>query len=345
MKKASITKLKQKIATQVSKSANIRLKFAILATLHLLRKRYIGVYIDPILACNLRCKMCYFSDPEKQKEMKGSLNRKEIEAFARSLFGYALRLQIGCGAEPTLSKETLHLIELGKAYKIPFISLITNGNLLSYEDIKSYAQAGLNELTLSLHGTTRNTYEYLMERGCFDKFLHLLEGADKVKKQYPSLQIRINYTLNEDNLADLTLLPQLIAPYTIDKVQIRPVQKIGESVYNNFSMQQLIDNYETIIAPVQKQLIDRKITLLCPSKEKMAITHQPPRKLDMLFEEFTYYYLSPKSWGKEDIDFRTTSFYTYASQRRVLQQILKAIAMPNNTYQEKDANTTKKLNY
>ncbi|MBB6276602.1 radical SAM protein [Porphyromonas circumdentaria] len=345
MKKASIGKLKQKIATKVSKSSNTRLKLAIIAILHLLHKRYIGVYIDPVLACNLRCKMCYFSDSQKVKEMKGSLSREEIEALAHSLFDHALRLQIGCGAEPTLSKETLHLIELGKTHQVPFISLITNGNLLSYEDVENYARAGLNELTLSLHGTTRDTYEYLMERGSFDKFIHLLEHAHKVKKLYPSLQIRINYTLNEDNLADLALLPQLIAPYAIDKVQIRPVQKIGDSAYSNFSMKQLIDNYETIIIPVQEQLTNRGITLLCPSKKKMSITQRPPRKLDMLFEEFTYYYLSPKSLDKADIDFRTTPFSTYASQKKVLLQIVKAIATPNNKYQEKGAYTTKKLNY
>lgn len=345
MKIAPIGNLKQKVAARVSRSAHTRLKLALIALLHSLHKRYIGVYIDPILACNLRCKMCYFSDPERVKEMKGSLNREDVEALAHSLFSHALRLQVGCGAEPTLSPEALHLIELGKSYRVPFISLITNGNLLSYQDIEAYARAGLNELTLSLHGTTRHTYEYLMERGSFDKFLQLLEHAHAVKQCFPSLHIRINYTLNEDNLADLALFPQLLAPYAIDKVQIRPVQKIGDSAYNNFSMTLLIDNYETVLLPVQQQLCERGITVLCPTKEKMAKTHNPPRRLDVLFEEFTYYYLSPKSLGKAGIDFRTTPFDTYASRQKILRRIFKAMATPNNAYQEKEAYTTKKLNY
>ena len=40
---------------------------------HVLGKRYIGVFLDPVLACNFRCKMCYFSDEEKRKSLRGTL--------------------------------------------------------------------------------------------------------------------------------------------------------------------------------------------------------------------------------------------------------------------------------
>lgn len=82
-----------------------RLKLLGIYFLHMTRQRYLGVFIDPILACNFRCRMCYFSDGEKRKTLKGSLAFQDIEAISKSLYHRALKLQIGCGAEPTLYKD------------------------------------------------------------------------------------------------------------------------------------------------------------------------------------------------------------------------------------------------
>ena len=45
-----------------------------LAAMFRMRRRTAGVFMDPILACNLRCRMCYFSDPEKRSAMKGIIS-------------------------------------------------------------------------------------------------------------------------------------------------------------------------------------------------------------------------------------------------------------------------------
>ena len=99
--------------------------------------------------------MCYFSDEEKRKKMRGNLSYEEIEAIAKSLFHRALKLQIGCGAEPTLHKDLVKIIALGKQHQVPYISLTTNGNLLTKETLIVDVENGLDELTLSAHGFTR----------------------------------------------------------------------------------------------------------------------------------------------------------------------------------------------
>ncbi len=42
-----------------------RVKYLSLLVAHLTGMRYIGVYIDPVMACNIRCRMCSFSDPDR----------------------------------------------------------------------------------------------------------------------------------------------------------------------------------------------------------------------------------------------------------------------------------------
>lgn len=41
-----------------------------LAAMFRLRRRTAGVFLAPVMACNLRCRMCYFSDPKKRAQMK-----------------------------------------------------------------------------------------------------------------------------------------------------------------------------------------------------------------------------------------------------------------------------------
>jgi len=53
------------------KIKNRRIKLLGIYLLHIFNKRYIGIFLDPVIACNFRCRMCYFSDSEsKTKEHK-----------------------------------------------------------------------------------------------------------------------------------------------------------------------------------------------------------------------------------------------------------------------------------
>ena len=138
---------------------NHRVKFLGLWALHKLNMRYLAVYLDPVMACNLRCKMCYFTDPDFVKGIRGAgyFSAQEAERLGQVFFGRALKLQIGCGTEPTLYKDLPSLVRLGKRYRVPYISLTTNANLLTRELIEELVEAGLDEFTISLHGVTRES--------------------------------------------------------------------------------------------------------------------------------------------------------------------------------------------
>ena len=94
--------------------------------------------------------------------MHGKFTTDDLEVIAKALFPRALRLQIGCGAEPTMSQNLLQLVKLGKQYGVKHITITTNGNLLTYEKLQKLVENGLTEITISAHGFTKNTYESLM---------------------------------------------------------------------------------------------------------------------------------------------------------------------------------------
>ena len=59
-----------------------RLKLLALWALHVMGRRYVGVFLDPVLACNLRCRMCYFSDDERRKELHGRFSKEQLQQVA-----------------------------------------------------------------------------------------------------------------------------------------------------------------------------------------------------------------------------------------------------------------------
>ncbi|NDV54651.1 radical SAM protein [Parabacteroides sp. 52] len=323
-----------------SRIKSIRIKLLGIWLFHVLRKRYIGIFFDPVLACNFRCKMCYFSDAEKRKTYKGTLDYTAIESIAQSLFHRALKLQIGCGAEPTLHKDLVRIIALGKQYHIPHISLTTNGSLLSRDVLEGMAKAGLDEITISTHGLTRETYESLMVNGNFEEFRQVLKNISEIKTQYPDLKLRINYTINNDNLNELPYLWEIVGEH-MDILQLRPIQKIGNSAYSDFDLSNIYASYDTIIAPLIKSCNEKGIVCLAPEKKNIIILEED-KTADRRIDKATYCYISPQGCWKEDFDYQTETFESYAKKHHYGRQLLRHAL--GKTPRDK-VDVTRKMNY
>ena len=323
-----------------AKIKSFRIKLFGIWLFHILGKRYIGIFLDPVLACNLRCKMCYFSDEEKRKTYKGILKYEDIELIADRLFHRALKLQIGCGAEPTVYKDWIRIVELGKRKNIPYISLTTNGNLLTKDQLLLSAEKGLNELTLSVHGLTRKTYESMMVNGKFDLFLDLLSYIPEVKAAYPGFKLRLNYTVNKDNIDELIKLWDVFGDL-IDILQMRPVQKIGETEYNDFDLSFFNEKYDSVIQPVIDECRRRNIVCIAPGKENLSALKDTKDK-DVVIEEATYCYVSAQGCWKDDFDYHKDSFESFSSKHKLGKKLFAGIFKRK---ENKDVIVTRKMNY
>lgn len=318
-----------------------RIKLTGIAFLHLTGQRYLGLFIDPVLSCNFRCKMCYFSDPEIRKTYSGKMDDRQIEKIANALFHRALKLQIGCGAEPTLYKNLAHIIRLGHRYRIPYISMTTNGNLLTEDQMETYVKAGLNELTLSTHGITKKTYEELMVNGNFEIFCELLQMLARIKKKNPGFKIRINYTMNEDNIEELGNLFSFFEGIPFDILQLRPIQQIGDTAYRNFSLERIHSGYDRIIEPIRAECKRRDITLLAPTRKNLIVLEEEPETDNSVYEA-TYCYVSPHHCWKDDFDPDHDTYESY-TRRTGLTRTLTRKIFGKSAGKKKEV--TRKLNY
>lgn len=336
-----------KILKLYSRINSSRLRAAGLLAMHLLRRRYTCLFFDPVLGCNLRCRMCYFSDAEKRKEMHGIFTDDDVDAIAKSLFPSIIKLQIGCGAEPTLYKRLDRVIALGRQYGVPYISMTTNGNLLTEDKLRMLVESGLNEITISLHGIKEQTYEYFMQGADFSKFKNLISALSNIKKDYPGFKVRVNYTVNEDNVQDLRDFASLFSPLDIDILQIRPVQKIGESEYMNFSMSKILDNYESCILPLVDYCKSKNILCLYPSKDNIKAlangdAENETDNTNSIVNMVPHFYLSPYEGWKKKINPYAETFYDYCRRTNRKSNLLWYILSGKS---KKEHDVTKSMNY
>lgn len=300
--------------------------------MHTTGRRYLGVFFDPVLGCNLRCKMCYFSDPVKRKELKGTITEDQEKKIANAFFSRALKLQIGCGAEPTLYKNVPRIIKRAKEKGVPYISITSNTLLLNEQSIKDYLEAGLDEITISVHGVKKETYEYFMTNADFDRFNETLTLLSDAKNSY-NFKIRINYTINEDNLDELVDFFKVFGSIKIDILQLRPINNIGDSEYSNFSHSKITEKYDSILLKVKEEAISRGITCLIPNKKQAAIVGKGTNDHD------AYCYISSQYFWKKDFNIEEDTFESYSKRNKLGRLLFKKI------FQTRKSIHKNKLNY
>ena len=304
---------------------NHTIKFLGVWFLHVTRKRHLYVNLDPVLLCNLKCRMCYFSDPNNPKASSEKMTTKDAERIASLIFKQTLKLQVGCGAEPTVSKNYIEIIEIAKKkYSVPLVSLTTNANLLNEKSILRLIESGLDEITISLHGVHKEKYEYFMQNASYEKFLNNIRTIDKLKKEKKSAtpHIRINYTVNSDNLDDISDFYDVFGDVNITTLQVRPIREIGNSDYNNFSIDERLDDFIKIRKKLITQSKLHNVTFLSPDLE--SLTSENTDNSSSIITDSVYRYISPLVFWEKDFDWKNQTYFQYCKKRKWAKYLLKS---------------------
>lgn len=268
--------------------------------------RHLSIRIDPVLGCNLACRMCNYSSPEHRRSHTGTLTTEDFEDIARGLFPRAFQLIVGCGAEPTKHPQFKELFRLAKQYKVPDVGIVTNGQLLKKSDLEYMAVQGVTELILSAHGVTRGTYEKFMTGASYEKFLELVDQLTRLKEKLPEknvMSIRINYTVNPDNLEELERFFEVLGDYRIDALQIRPIMDIGGK-YTKLLTEELRPRYNQIIRLLSTECANRGVKLLANT---LDLSYQEENK-DADLAELVYTYISPNTARQLNTTWAKSSF-------------------------------------
>lgn len=299
-------------------SHHVKFAFAWLA--NALRIRHLSIRLDPVMACNLSCSMCFFSNETFRTGSKGIFTKNELHRLAAMFFPRALLVVIGCGAEPTLYPGFNDIVRLAKAHRVPNVGLTTNAQMLTTEHIRRFIVDKLDELTISVHGVRKETYERFMINASFEKLHDVLQTLDGEKGHSVFPQLRLNYTVNSHNLEELSDLFRVYGRYNIATLQIRPIIDFNGQ-YRQLLPVESVSLYRKTIEGLRTEARARGITFLSNTTDPLFQTEN----YSSMILQAVHRRITPLSVWRDDFDWRHESYDEFCKRIGWSDHLFKSI--------------------
>lgn len=165
-----------------------------------------SLQVEVASVCNLRCPQCFqYVDGHKSGFFSRALWDEKIHPCLGQLRDIHL---VGIG-EPLLSKDFFYFVEDAGKSKVR-VHTTSNLQLLTESIAEKLVATGVQELSFSCDGATRETYEKIRVRGDFGKLQSALQWINQFKANYqsPFPRLILNFGALKSNIHEL---PQVVA--------------------------------------------------------------------------------------------------------------------------------------
>lgn len=159
-------------------------------TIKKLERRYpLGVDIGTTNLCNAQCIMC----PHSRLKKMGTMDMKLYKKIIDNCHKLNIRMvNLSFFGEPFLDKKIIEKIKYAKEKKM-YVGFYSNGSLLNENLAKEIIEAGLDGITISFDGATKETYEKIRLGLNFDvvkrNVLNLIRIRNGMKKTNPKITL------------------------------------------------------------------------------------------------------------------------------------------------------------
>lgn len=170
-------------------------------------------------ACQLKCVMCprtaFIAKLGRREDMSLEAYKKIAQYFPYTEFVYFT----GWEGEPLLHKDVFTMIKMARE-ALCSVGIVTNGMPLTEETSRRLIELGLDSITVSFAGATRETHEGIRIGSDFDKIcknvraLSNLKGAFKTKKP----EVNLSFLMTKGNIAELPLFIGVARELGADRV-------------------------------------------------------------------------------------------------------------------------------
>jgi len=150
----------------------------------------ISVSFEPTTSCNLRCPEC----PSGLRSFTRDTGMLDPEFFRETidqLHKHLLYLTFYFQGEPFLHPQFPEMVKYATGKNI-YTATSTNAHFLNDETARKIVESGLDRLTISIDGTTQETYEQYRIGGTLEK---VLEGTRNIIKWKRILKSKTPYTV------------------------------------------------------------------------------------------------------------------------------------------------------
>ncbi len=161
-------------------------------------------WVRCVTACNNRCLFCLDADTPRDRILSMEELKKDID---RGLEGRGATRLVLSGGEPTLHPKFAELVRYGISRGYERVQCITNGHRFADRAYLSRClDAGLGEITFSLHGHTAELHDELTQTP--GSFARLIQGLGRAVRDGRPV-VNIDVCLNRQNIAHLEQIVEL----------------------------------------------------------------------------------------------------------------------------------------
>jgi len=158
---------------------------------------------DYTYRCNLKCKHCYEDAGRRGVELSTDEAKQVVDRLSR-LASIGLPALSFSGGEP-LAREDFFEVAAYAKKKIPYISVASNGTLITRDNAKRLKDVGVDYVEISLDGARAETHDSF--RGIPGAFERALQGVKNCLEE--GIDTCIATVIHRENLAELEGLIRL----------------------------------------------------------------------------------------------------------------------------------------
>jgi radical SAM protein with 4Fe4S-binding SPASM domain len=158
------------------------------------------VEIETVATCNARCIMCPVEEWERAALLMPDDLFNKIVADVTPFMDWIERITIQLDGEPLIDKKLERRIGQLKDLGAKFVTFTCNGSLMSEERARSVLESGVDEITFSFDGSSKDIFEKIRVRLNFDEVLHNITQFVKIRDEIEArCVVRIRMTVQPSN--------------------------------------------------------------------------------------------------------------------------------------------------
>jgi hypothetical protein len=164
-----------------------------------------------------------------------------------------------------------------------------------------------------------------MHRASFERLHEVLRTLESVRSRRRSQSpvLRINYTVNEENLKELERFFEVFGKYRIKTLQVRPIIDFGGS-YRTLLTKENVQVYDDVIRKLLRECTTRGVTFLVNFSDP---TYEEENYSSMILQAVRRH-ITPQVVWREDFNWKTETYEEFCSRigwrKRLLQSVVSS---------------------
>lgn len=177
--------------------------------------------------CNLRCAHCSVGKSYFYGKINEIQVEQKLQIIDRLAEGEVEGLSLLGGEPLTMGDDFFSVIDhaISKGLKI---SLVTNGLLLNGQIMKKVVDSGINHITISMDGASKETHEFVRGKNTFEKLINNIRSlTEYISDMDTPLEVNINTVLNRLNYPEINNIIDLCIQLGVNRWTLLSLGGIG----------------------------------------------------------------------------------------------------------------------